>query len=107
MKHWAFHCPENYQHKYDLVEAEKARVLGQYEKAAMYYDRAVKGASEHEYIHEAALANELAAEFYLACDRQKQKILTSVLLMIDLTFLGRRGRRGREERDESFRCQRI
>ena len=71
MKHWAVNCPENYQHKYDLVEAQKARVLGQYEQAAVYYDRAVKGASDHEYIHEAALANELAAEFYLACDRPK------------------------------------
>ncbi len=71
MKHWAVNCPGNYQHKYELVEAEKARVLGQDEKAAVYYDRAAKGASDHEYIHEAALANELAAEFYLACDRQK------------------------------------
>ncbi|WP_293133091.1 ATP-binding sensor histidine kinase [Microcoleus sp. bin38.metabat.b11b12b14.051] len=71
MKHWAVNSPVNYQHKYDLVEAEKARVLGQYEKAAMYYDRAVKGASKNEYIHEAALANERAAEFYLGCDRQK------------------------------------
>ncbi|MEG4352166.1 AAA family ATPase [Microcoleus sp. LAD1_D5] len=71
MKHWAFHCPGNYQHKYDLVEAEKARVLGQYEKAAQYYDRAVKGASENEYIHEEALANERAAEFYRANGRNK------------------------------------
>ncbi len=71
MKHWAVNCPENYQHKYDLVEAEKARVLGESEKAAQYYDRAVKGASENEYIHEAALANELAAEFYLSNGRNK------------------------------------
>ena len=26
MKYWAHHAPMNYQHKYDLVEAEKARV---------------------------------------------------------------------------------
>ncbi|MEG4572688.1 AAA family ATPase [Microcoleus sp. N3A4] len=71
MKHWALNSPGNYQHKYDLVEAEKARVLGEYEKAAQYYDRAVIGASKNEYIHEEALANELAAEFYLACDRKK------------------------------------
>ncbi|MEG4229458.1 ATP-binding protein [Microcoleus sp. N9_B2] len=71
MKHWALNSPGNYQHKYDLVEAEKARVLGQYEKAAQYYDRAVIGASKNEYIHEEALANELAAEFYLASDRKK------------------------------------
>ncbi|MEP6517352.1 ATP-binding sensor histidine kinase [Microcoleus vaginatus] len=71
MKHWAVSSPGNYQHKYDLVEAEKARVLREYEKAALYYDRAVKGASKNEYIHEEALANELAAEFYLANGRNK------------------------------------
>jgi PAS domain S-box-containing protein len=71
MKHWAVKSPGNYQHKYDLVEAEKARVLGQDEKAAQYYDRAVKGASMNEYIHEAALANERAAEFYWAKGRNK------------------------------------
>lgn len=71
MKHWALNSPENYLHKYDLVEAEKARVLGQDEKAALYYDRAVKGASSNEYIHEAALANERAAEFYWAKGRNK------------------------------------
>lgn len=75
MKHWAVNSPGNYQHKYDLVEAEQARVLGQYEKAAVYYDLAVKGASNNEYIHEAALANELAAEFYLACDRKKVALI--------------------------------
>ncbi|MEG3933982.1 AAA family ATPase [Microcoleus sp. T3_B1] len=71
MKHWALNSPGNYQHKYDLVEAEKARVLGHYEKAALYYDRAVTGSSKNEYIHEAALANERAAEFYLANGRKK------------------------------------
>ncbi|WP_445173125.1 AAA family ATPase [Microcoleus sp.] len=71
MKHWALNSPGNYQHKYDLVEAEKARVLGQDEKAALYYDRAVKEALKNEYIHEAALANERAAEFYWAKGRNK------------------------------------
>ena len=71
MKYWALKSPGNYLHKYDLVEAEKARVLGQDEKAALYYDRAVKGASMNEYIHEAALANERAAEFYWAKGRNK------------------------------------
>ena len=28
MKTWAYHAPMNFQHQYDLVEAEKARVLG-------------------------------------------------------------------------------
>ncbi|MBE9224226.1 AAA family ATPase [Phormidium sp. LEGE 05292] len=65
MKHWADHCPANYQHKYDLIEAEKARVLGQILEAMELYDRAIAGAKEQGYIQEEALANELAAEFYL------------------------------------------
>ncbi|HEY9863407.1 MAG TPA: serine/threonine-protein kinase PknK, partial [Candidatus Obscuribacterales bacterium] len=33
MQDWAMNGPMNYQHKYDLVEAEKARILGQKDKA--------------------------------------------------------------------------
>ncbi|MBN3872840.1 hybrid sensor histidine kinase/response regulator [Nostoc sp. JL33] len=71
MKQWALHSPANYQHKYDLVEAEKARVLKQDVKAIAFYDRAINGAREHGYIQEEALASELAAEFYFACGREK------------------------------------
>jgi len=71
MKTWAHHAPMNFQHKYELVEAEKARVLGQNETATTYYERAIKGAKEQGFIQEEALANERAAEFYLACGREK------------------------------------
>jgi predicted ATPase/GAF domain-containing protein len=62
---WAVCAPANYRHKYDLVEAEKARVLGENWKAGEFYDRAIKGARENGYLHEEALAYERAAEFYL------------------------------------------
>ena len=65
MKHWAFHAPMNFQHKYDLVEAEKARVFGQNWEAAAFYEKAIAGAFDNEYLHEEALAYELASEFYL------------------------------------------
>ncbi|WP_293335061.1 ATP-binding sensor histidine kinase [Microcoleus sp. CAWBG58] len=71
MQKWAYHAPMNYQHKYDLVEAEKARVLGNNWDAANYYDKAIEGAKEQGYIQEEALANELAAEFYLSCNKDK------------------------------------
>ncbi len=71
MQNLAFHAPCNFQHKYHLVEAEKARVLGQKLEAMEYYDRAIQGAREQGYIQEEALANELAAEFYLAWGREK------------------------------------
>ena len=54
----------NHQHKYDLVEAEKARVLGQNERAIDYYDRAIAGSQKNKYTQEEALAYELAGEFY-------------------------------------------
>ncbi|RUT04439.1 serine/threonine protein kinase [Dulcicalothrix desertica PCC 7102] len=71
MKYWAEHAPMNYQHKYDLVEAEKARVLGQTLAAMDYYDRAITGSRENGFIQEEALAYELAAKFYLALGQQE------------------------------------
>ncbi|MEE3719657.1 ATP-binding protein, partial [Tumidithrix elongata RA019] len=71
MQRWAKHCPMNFQHKYDLVEAERMALQGKQIQAMELYDRAIKGARENEYIQEEALANELATQFYLDQDRDK------------------------------------
>jgi predicted ATPase/signal transduction histidine kinase/tRNA A-37 threonylcarbamoyl transferase component Bud32 len=71
MRQWAKHSPTNFQHKYDLVKAEKFALSGQQIKAMAYYDRAIKGAKENEYIQEEALANELAGKFYLQHHRDR------------------------------------
>ncbi|MBE8968550.1 PAS domain S-box protein [Nostocales cyanobacterium LEGE 12452] len=71
MRKWAEHAPMNYLHKFYLVEAEKARVLGQFLEAEELYERAIAGAAENEYIQEEALAYELAAKHYLARGRSK------------------------------------
>lgn len=71
MQQCAIHGPMNYQHKYELVEAEKARVLGKIGKAMEYYDASIQGAREQGYIQEEALANERAAEFYFSRGREK------------------------------------
>ncbi|MGB3206650.1 MAG: GAF domain-containing protein, partial [Crinalium sp.] len=68
---WADHAPANYQHKYELVEAEINRVNGEAFKAMEYYDRAISNAREQGYIQEEALANERAAEFYLSLGRNR------------------------------------
>ncbi|WP_298908898.1 AAA family ATPase [uncultured Nostoc sp.] len=65
MHKWARHAPMNFLHKYHLVEAEKARVLGQLLEAEKFYEQAIQGAKENEYIQEEALAYELAAKHYL------------------------------------------
>jgi PAS domain S-box-containing protein len=69
--------PGNFQHKYDLVAAEKCRVLADYTTAMELYDRSIAGAQANGYQQEEALANELAAKFYLAW--QKEKIATTYM----------------------------
>ncbi|NER06329.1 MAG: GAF domain-containing protein, partial [Okeania sp. SIO3C4] len=71
MKIWSQSCLENFQHKYNLVEAEKARILGQNWQAQEFYEKAIQGAKKYEFIHEEALAYERAAEFYLALGREE------------------------------------
>ena len=71
MQLWASHCPANFQNKYDLVEAEKARVLGQKWEAQELYEKAIQGAKKSEFIHEEAIAYERAAEFYLSLGREE------------------------------------
>ena len=66
---WANHAPLNFQHKYELVAAERARVLGQNWEATEFYEQAIKGARDNKYLQEEALAYELAAEFYLTHSR--------------------------------------
>jgi PAS domain S-box-containing protein len=71
MQKWAHHAPMNFLHKFQLVEAEKARVLGQWFEAEEFYEQAIQGAKENEYIQEEALGYELAAKHYLARGREK------------------------------------
>ncbi|MBW4646833.1 MAG: AAA family ATPase [Goleter apudmare HA4340-LM2] len=71
MRHLAHHAPSNYQHKYILVEAECHRVLGNQAEAIALYDQAISGAKANGFIQEEALANELAAKFYLNWGKEK------------------------------------
>ncbi|KYC39236.1 serine/threonine protein kinase [Scytonema hofmannii PCC 7110] len=68
---WATHAPMNYLHKFYLVEAERYRVIGQYLEAMNSYEQAITLAQDNEYVHEAALANELTAKFYLEWGKLK------------------------------------
>jgi signal transduction histidine kinase len=65
MKIWAENCPENFLHKYLLVEAEMAQLNGEQAKAIDYYNDAIKHARQDGYIQNQAIANELAGRFFL------------------------------------------
>ncbi|MFT3772578.1 MAG: AAA family ATPase [Minicystis sp.] len=66
MEIWAEHCPANFRHAWLLVEAERARAAGQAERAMTLYDQAIAAAGDDGFVHHEALANELAARFWLA-----------------------------------------
>ncbi len=71
LQHRANHAPMNFQHKADLVSAEYHRVLNQRIEAIEAYDRAIDGARTHRFTQDEALANELAARFYLDWGKEK------------------------------------
>ncbi|MEI7993703.1 MAG: adenylate/guanylate cyclase domain-containing protein [Methylococcaceae bacterium] len=77
IKKWAKDAPQNYLHKYHMLEAEKLRILGKLSDARMVYDKAIEGASNNDYIHEEALAYELTGKFYL---EQKSEDLSEFYL---------------------------
>ncbi|MDC0836053.1 AAA family ATPase [Geitlerinema sp. CS-897] len=77
MKIWADCAPSNYSHKFALVEAERHRILGEDLEAIALFDRAIAEATTNDYIHEAALASERAALFYL--DRGNLKSAASYM----------------------------
>ena len=77
MHRWAEQAPMNFQHKSDLIAAERKRVLNELYVAADFYDRAIAGARENGYVQEEALASELAAKFYL--DWGKEKVAAGYL----------------------------
>ena len=69
LKKWSEGCPNNFLHKYYLVEAERNRILDNPIDAIEYYELAIKLAKSNEYLSEQALALELAGKFYLSIDK--------------------------------------
>jgi histidine kinase len=65
LKTWAKDAPENFQHKYELLMAELLRLKGDFEKAARYYDKAIQGASQQNFIQEEGIARELGGKFFI------------------------------------------
>ncbi|MEO1399737.1 MAG: AAA family ATPase [Cyanobacteria bacterium J06635_1] len=65
LRGWADNCEANYQHRYLLVLAEIDRLSGDITSAIERYDQAIASAQAHEFVQNEAIANELAAQFWL------------------------------------------
>jgi GAF domain-containing protein len=63
---WAENCPENFENRAALVNAEIARIEGRHLDAMRLYEKAIGSARANGFVHNEALANELAARFYFA-----------------------------------------
>ncbi|MGF6600367.1 PAS domain S-box-containing protein [Paraburkholderia sp. GAS448] len=63
---WAENCPENFENRAVLVAAEIARVEGREIEAMHQYEAAIRSARDSNFVHNEALANELAGRFYAA-----------------------------------------
>jgi PAS domain S-box-containing protein len=61
---WARFCPENFENRAALVAAELARIEGQELRAMQLYEQALRSARANGFVHNEALATELAARFY-------------------------------------------
>ena len=62
----AENCPENFENRAALVGAEIARIEGRTLDAESLYEQAICSAHANGFVHNEALANELAARFYAA-----------------------------------------
>jgi PAS domain S-box-containing protein len=68
---WAANCPENFENRSALVGAEIARIEGRALDAMDLYEQAIRSARANGFVHNEAVANELAGRFYL--DRGLEK----------------------------------
>jgi ATP-dependent RNA helicase DDX31/DBP7 len=65
MREWVRHSDWNFKNKLELLQAEFHKVTNEVNKAAICYEESISAAKEHKFIHEEAMAHELAARFYL------------------------------------------
>jgi PAS domain S-box-containing protein len=63
---WAKNCPENFANRAALANAEIARIEGRELDAQRLYEEAIRSARANGFVHNEAIANELAARFYAA-----------------------------------------
>jgi PAS domain S-box-containing protein len=61
---WAANCPDNFENRAALVGAEIARIEGRDLDAERLYEEAIRSARAYGFVHNEAIAYEVAARFY-------------------------------------------
>ena len=63
---WAENCPENFENRAALIGAELARLEGRVLDAEHLYEQAIRSSRDNGFVHNEAIAYEVAARFYRA-----------------------------------------
>lgn len=71
LKGWAANCPENFLHKYQLVQAEYAYLKGEYWQAANLFDKAILNARKQQRLQDEALINTRTGKFWINQGKQE------------------------------------
>jgi PAS domain S-box-containing protein len=61
---WASNCPENFRNRAALVKAEIGRIEGRELEAERLYQQAIDSSRANSFVHNEAVASEVAARFY-------------------------------------------
>jgi len=65
LKKWAESSQWTFENKWYLLEAEESYCNNDFDAAKTYYEKAIAAAKSHKFVHEEALACELAGYFHL------------------------------------------
>ena len=72
MRCWSEHSLWNWENKVLLLEAESMFANGEIDSAGRFYNSAIRSAREHKFVHEEAIASELAGMFYFEIGLQQK-----------------------------------
>jgi len=64
IREWSVHSDWNFKNKLLLVEAEMHNTRKEFDKAAVCYEASIRASQKHKFIHEEAIAIELAGIFF-------------------------------------------
>jgi len=70
LKKLSENCPVNYEDKFGIISAQMAGISGNFIEAITLFDEAIKTAKESGRIQNEAIANELAARYFLSKDKE-------------------------------------
>jgi PAS domain S-box-containing protein len=86
LKSWAHNCPENFENRAVLIEAEIARIERRDQDAMYLYEKAINSARGNRFIQNEAIAYEIAAAFYR--QRGFEKIFRTYLIEASTCYAG-------------------